>query len=366
MSSTIPELARLQKIPVPREHFSQPNWAHGSRERFLRACACEPTDFPPIWLMRQAGRALPEYRALKEKHTFLELVRTPELATEVTLQPVRRFGFDAAILFSDILVVPEAMGQGYHFRETGGVSMDFVIESERDIDRLQTDAIRERLAYVPAALRLIKPELKGNHALIGFAGSPWTLANFMLEGGSAKEPKKSLELLQQQPELYRKVAEKLTVAIIEFLQMQIAAGVEAIQIFDSHGGLLPPPLFRAGSGLWIERIVQALNKLVPVIVFSKGTRAWKELASCGAQVIGIDQNVGLKEAVANLPRSMAVQGNLDPSLMVGEPTLVASEARRLMKEMRGRPGWIFNLGHGLPPATNLDCIYALIDTIRSR
>ena len=336
-----------------------------SRERFLRATVCEPVDVPPVWLMRQAGRALPEYRKLKEKYTFLDLVRTPELATEVTLQPIRRFGFDAAILFSDILVIPEAMGQGYSFRESGGVAMDFSICSDEDINRLSVEGIAERLAYVPAAIRMIKSELSGRTALIGFAGSPWTLANFMLEGGSCKEPIRALTLLKAEPEKYRKLAEKLTQAVIEFLRMQITAGVDAIQIFDSHGGLLPGPLFRAGSGLWIERILHAIKREVPTIVFSKGTRAWEELAYSGANVIGIDHGISLVDAVAELPTTIAVQGNLDPGLLTGEPALVAEKTKELISSMRGRPGWIFNLGHGLPPGANIDCIHTMIDTLRS-
>jgi uroporphyrinogen decarboxylase len=292
------------------------------------------------------------------------LVRTPELATEVTLQPIRRFGFDAAILFSDILVVPEAMGQGYRFRDTGGIAMDFAISSEDDIDRLSVDAIAERLAYVPAAVRMIKSALNGRTALIGFAGSPWTLANFMLEGGSSRNPSTALTLLKDQPCIYKNLAEKLTTAVIEFLRMQITAGVDAIQIFDSHGGLLPPGLFRAGSGLWMERIIRALKRKMPVILFSKGTRAWQELAGSGANAIGIDHGIALRDAVAQLPPTVAVQGNLDPSLLIGESALVASETQRLMAAMHGRPGWIFNLGHGVPPGANLDCISALVDTLR--
>jgi uroporphyrinogen decarboxylase len=322
-------------------------------------------DYAPIWLMRQAGRALPEYRKLKERHSFLELVRTPELATEVTLQPIRRFGMDAAILFSDILIVPEAMGQGYHFRETGGVEMEFTLRTAADIERLSVEAIRERLEYVSQAIRQIKPELEGRTALIGFAGSPWTLANFMLEGGSAKAPKAALALLQNEPEVFQTLMRKLTRAVIELLQMQITAGVDAIQIFDSHGGLLPRNLFRAGSGLWIARIVQALRREVPVIVFSKGTRVWQELVESGANVLGIDHGVQMKEVLPLLPDFVAAQGNLDPGLLVGEPELARLETLRLVSEINGRPGWILNLGHGLPPTANLDCISAVIEALRN-
>ena len=199
---------------------------YSSRMRFLDAARCGQTDRPPIWMMRQAGRCLPEYRALKEKYSFLELVRTPELATEVTLQPVRRFGFDAAILFSDILVIPEAMGQGYSFRETGGVQMDFTVQSASDIARLTTEAIEERLHYVTEALRLLKVQLEGRTALLGFSGAPWTLANFMLDGGSAKQHTQALHLLREDRQLLNQLMEKLTLAVTTYLKMQIAAGAE--------------------------------------------------------------------------------------------------------------------------------------------
>lgn len=215
-----------------------------NRQRFLDACHCRIVDRPPVWLMRQAGRALPEYRELKAKHDFLELVRTPELAAEVTLQPIRRFDFDAAILFSDILVVAEGLGQGYRFRDGGGIQMDFALQEKRDIDALNVGVLEEKLDYVPQAIRLLKKSLGEKTAMIGFAGSPWTLANFMLEGGSAKEFTSAKNLFLKQPETFSQLMEKLTASVTKLLQMQIAAGADAVQIFDSLGGLLPPKIFR--------------------------------------------------------------------------------------------------------------------------
>jgi uroporphyrinogen decarboxylase len=315
-------------------------------------------------MMRQAGRALPEYRKLKEKYTFLQLAQTPELAAEVTLQPVRRFGFDAAIIFSDILVVPEALGVGYSFRESGGVQMDFAVRSAADVGELDPEQVAERLQYVARAIWLAKRDLERT-ALLGFAGSPWTLANYMLDGGSAVEHTRALGLFRQNHELFEELSEKLTTAVITFLRMQIRAGADAVQIFDSLGGLLPRDLFREGSGKWIERIVREIHGTVPVIVFSKGTRAWSELASLGANVIGIDHGVSLSEAAALLPKSLAVQGNLDPDLLLCSPEDAASETRALMTEMNGRHGWIFNLGHGLPPKANLECISAIASALRN-
>src|SRR5215831_3691513 len=239
-----------------------------NRQRFLDACHCRPVDRPPVWLMRQAGRALPEYRALKEKHTFIELVQTPELAAEVTLQPIRRFGFDAAILFSDILVVAEGLGQPYQFRERGGIEMDFLLGSAADVERLEPQRVNERLAYVAKALPLIRTELGDRTALIGFAGSPWTLANFMIEGGGVKEYTKAKALFYAEPKVFTRLMEKLTEAVGSFLQLQINSGVDAVQIFDSLGGVLSDGCFEAASARWMREIVRSLKSRVPVIVFA--------------------------------------------------------------------------------------------------
>ena len=240
-----------------------------NRRRFLKACRGVPVDHPPVWLMRQAGRCLPEYRTLKQKYSFLELVQTPELATEVTLQPIRRFDFDAAILFSDILVVAEAMGQGYHFREKGGVEMDFALQSAEDISRLTPEAVTEHLQYVSQALGLIKNELGDKTALLGFCGSPWTLANFMLEGGSAKEYTKAKRLFYTDPSAFALLFEKLTQALVSFLKLQTKAGVDAIQIFDSLAGVLPGNAYESASDNWIRQIVSNLDGEVPVILFPR-------------------------------------------------------------------------------------------------
>jgi uroporphyrinogen decarboxylase len=342
------------------------------RRRFLDACRCQPVDRPPVWLMRQAGRALPEYRKLKETYTFLELVQTPDLAAQVTLQPVRRFGFDAAILFSDILVIPEAMGQPYRFRETGGVVMDFSVQSAADIARLSVERVCERLSYVDKALRLLRKELGDQTALIGFSGSPWTLATFMMEGGSAKHYTRALALFHEDRKAYFALAEKLTAAVTAYLRMQVAAGVDALQIFDSHGGHLPPADFQEASGRWMRDIISSLAPrpsalAPPVIVFSLGTHGnWSDLVATGANVLGIDWQSSLAEVRKLLPEAVGMQGNLAPSLLSeATPEAIASETRRLLEQMRGRRGHIFNLGHGLPPAAKLENIAALVETVRS-
>jgi uroporphyrinogen decarboxylase len=337
-----------------------------NRQRFLDACHCRPVGRPPVWLMRQAGRALPEYRALKEKYSFLELVQTPELATEVTLQPIRRFDFDAAILFSDILVVAEGLGQRYEFRERGGIQMEFLLKTAADVDRLEVGAVADRLQYVARALPQIKSGLGGRTALIGFAGSPWTLANFMIEGGGVKEYTKAKALFYSDPRLFSRLLEKLTAAVSRFLQLQIDAGVDAVQVFDSLGGVLSDGSYSPASAIWIEQIVASLKGRVPVIVFAKGTHGnWAELAGTGAQVLGVDWNINLADVAARLPRHVGVQGNLDPFLLATTPEAVRTETQRILREMRGRAGHVFNLGHGVPPHAKLENILSLVETVRA-
>lgn len=335
------------------------------RQRFLDAARCKSVDRPPLWLMRQAGRALPEYRALKQKYTFVQLVQNPELATEVTLQPIRRFGFDAAIIFSDILVVAEGLGQGYQFRDEGGIEMDFLLEADADVERLDLPALPERLDYVAQALRLTKSAL-GDRALLGFAGSPWTLANFMLEGGGVKEYSKAKALFYFDRVLFDKLLEKLSQAVANFLHLQIDAGADAVQIFDSLGGVLSDADFEAASARWMKHIVTSLQNRVPVIVFSKGTHGnWNTLVDTGAQILGVDWTVNLAGVRARLPDDVAVQGNLDPFLLTTTPDRVARETNRILQEMKGRPGHIFNLGHGVPPGAKLENIESLVNTVRS-
>ncbi len=336
------------------------------RERFLRACRGRAVGRPPVWLMRQAGRALPEYRALKQKHSFLELVQTPELAAEVTLQPIRRFGFDAAILFSDILVISEALGQPYRFRERGGIEMEFLLKTPADIDRLEVGAVAERLQYVARALALIKPDLGNRTALLGFAGSPWTLANFMIEGGGVKEYTKAKALFYSDSAQFHRLMQLLTDAVTRYLQLQIDAGVDAVQLFDSLGGVLSDGDFGPASAVWLKQIVSRLAGQVPVIVFARGVHGnWDELVDTGAAVLGVDWNVRLADVRARVPERVGLQGNLDPFLLTTTPEAVANGVRRILSEMRGQPGHIFNLGHGVPPGAKLENLEELVSAVRS-
>ena len=338
-----------------------------ARERFNRAARCQPVDRPPLWLMRQAGRALPEYRKLKETYTFVQLVQNPELAAEVTLQPIRRFGFDAAILFSDILVIPEALGQTYHFKETGGVQMDFAVTSKADIDKLSVERVVERLSYVDRALRILRKELGDQTALLGFTGSPWTLATFMMEGASVPKYSRALALFREDPKTYYALAEKLTAAVTAYLKMQIATGIDALQIFDSHGGHLAPTEFQEASGRWTRDIIANLGGTVPVIHFSLGTHGnWPDLIASGANVLGIDWQTDLAEVRKLVPAHLALQGNLSPVLIAeSTPDVVAAETKKVLEALRDRPGHIFNLGHGLTPAAKLENIAALVETVKS-
>jgi uroporphyrinogen decarboxylase len=335
-----------------------------SRERFLTAARAGVPDRPPVWLMRQAGRYLPEYRALKEHHTFVELVRTPDLATEVTLQPLRRFPLDAAIIFSDILVVPEAMGQPYHFKEAGGIAMDFVLDNARHIEALVDDAAAERLAYVPAALRQVRQALGGEKALIGFCGSPWTLATYMVEGGSPGGGAKIKALFHEQRPQFERLLEKVTRVCGDYLLMQIEAGVDVVQIFDSWGGLCDDSTLEEASLKWIRTLVRRVENLVPVIVFVRGqSQRTSAVVTTGAHVLSLDHDHDLATILAGLPKQVAVQGNLDPGLLTGPVEPAVAAARALLESTRGQGRHIFNLGHGITPQARVETVGAVIETV---
>jgi len=335
------------------------------RDRFLNACRCRPVDRPPIWMMRQAGRSLPEYRKLKEGRRFTEMVQDPVTAAEVTLQPIRRFGYDAAVIFSDILVVAEAMGQPYELLEQGGVKVDFQLNSAADVDRLDPGRVAERIGYTPDAIRLVRQEMGAERAIIGFAGSPWTLASFMVEGGSSKDNIRSRALLCNRPELFAGLLEKITEATVTYLKAQIEAGADVIQLFDSQGGTLAGSAFWEASGRWMQQIIEQLPDGIPTIVFSRGTHHnWKQLVQTGANVFGIDWSLRLRDVCGLLPDTIAVQGNLDPAMLTATPETAAAETLAILEEMRGRDGFIFNLGHGVPPEADLEAIQAVVQTVK--
>jgi len=294
------------------------------------------------------------------------MVKTPELAFEVTMQPIRRYRMDAAIVFSDILVIPEAMGQPYEFRDKGGIQMGFRIDSAEDIANLSGERIEETLDYVPQTLRMLRQELGDEHALIGFGGSPWTLATYMVEGGSSKDYHRAKRLFYSDRPLFDQMMEKITDAVIRYFKIQIAAGVDAVQIFDSWGGVLGPDVFWDASAKWMTKIVEAVKDDVPVIVFSKGSHAnVKDLIRTGANVQGCDWTKPLAEFRRELPENMGVQGNMDPVLLETRPELVEAEALKILESMRGLNGHIFNLGHGIAPAAKIENMEALVNTVQS-
>jgi uroporphyrinogen decarboxylase len=338
-----------------------------SRERFLAACAGRPLERPPLWIMRQAGRYLPEYRELKARHGFLKMVRTPALAAEVTLLPMKRFAFDAAILFSDILVIPEALGQGYRFRDEGGIAMEYRLDTRARIDALAPgDSVPERLGYVGDALALLKPELDGKKALLGFGGSPWTLATYMVEGGSSEDFVRVKSLFYADRPAFDALLKKLTAALIAYFKMQIQAGADAIQIFDSWGGAVAGRDYEAASLQWIRRIVAAMPSGFPIILFAKGAAAQLAAqADTGVRVLSVDWTVDLAAVHAQLNQKskIALQGNLDPVLLNTAPDIVRRETARLLESMRGAPGHILNLGHGILPEAKIECVEALVRTV---
>jgi uroporphyrinogen decarboxylase len=335
-----------------------------SRERFLAAAQCQPVDRPPIWLMRQAGRYLPEYRELKAQHDFVTMVRTPELATEVTLQPLRRFPLDAAIIFSDILVIPEALGQGYHFREAGGIGMDYRLDNLEKIAALDSRSIRTKLAYVADALRLTRSKVGMEKALLGFSGSPWTLACYMVEGGSSKDFIAIKKLAWDQPEAFEALMQKLTDAIVDYLHLQIDAGADALQIFDSWGSICPAIHYESWSLRWIRQIIQKLQARVPVILYAKGMgHKAADLANTGAAILSMDWTVQVQQIREHLNANVALQGNLDPVVLTTNPEITRREAQRVLDAAAGQPGFIFNLGHGMLPSARIDCVEALMEVV---
>lgn len=340
------------------------------RERFLAACSCAPVDRPPIWIMRQAGRFLPEYRAVRTSHTFAEMVHTPELAAAVTLQPIARYGFDAAILFSDILAVPEAMGVGYRLREGEGITMERAVHSADDVAALMGDGdvLRERLGYVYEAMRLVRQGVGESRALLGFAGSPWTLACYLAEGHGAKGGAftQALRLADEFPEAFERLMGKLAEAVALHLSLQIEAGADAVQIFDSWAAAAPDGRYAELSLKWMGAVMAKLPAGVPVIVFAKG-RAHRaaDIAAAGARVVSVDHESRLRAVAEALPSQVAVQGNLDPALVEAAPEEVRTAAQALLESMRGRPGHVVNLGHGIRPEARLDSVEALVETVRN-
>jgi len=341
-----------------------------SNDRFLRALLREPVDRTPVWIMRQAGRYLPEYRATRAKAgSFLGLATNPELACEVTLQPLARFPLDAAILFSDILMIPKAMGVGLTFEEGEGPRIERPVRSAADIDALPVPDPSRELRFVQDAVSLIRRELAGRVPLIGFAGSPWTVATYMVEGGSSRDFTTIKRLLYGDPKALHALLDKLARATTAYLNMQIEAGAQAVMLFDTWGGALSTPAWQEFSLAYLEKIVAGLTRerdgrRVPSILFTKGGGAWLErMAKSGADALGVDWMTELSAARRMTFDRVALQGNLDPAVLFSPPDAIRSEVARALESYGHAPGHVFNLGHGIQPGVNPDHVAAMITAV---
>lgn len=333
---------------------------------FLRACKREYVERTPIWIMRQAGRYLPEYRAVRDKYDFLTMCKTPELAAEVTIQPVDIIGVDAAIIFSDILVIPEAMGMKLEMIESKGPKLFDPIRSESDVDKLKDVNPAKDLKYVLDAVALTKKELNNRVPLIGFAGSPWTLMTYMVEGGGSKNFSEIKKFIYNQPKATHKLLDKIAKSVADYLSAKIAAGANVVQIFDTWGGILSPDDFEEFSLHYIEQVISKIKRNdEPVIVFAKGVHCRLEkLAHCGADVIGLDWNTELGKVREQIGNKVALQGNLDPTILYSGKEKIKSEAIKVLESFGSGGGHIFNLGHGILPDVEPENAKFLVDTVK--
>ena len=341
-----------------------------ANDRFLRALARQPVDRTPVWMMRQAGRYLPEYRATRAKAgSFMRLCKSPELACEVTLQPLERFPLDAAILFSDILTVPDAMGLGLYFEEGEGPRFERTISRTADVSALATPDPEQELRYVTDAVRLIRRELGGRVPLIGFAGSPWTVATYMVEGGTSKNFSRIKGMLYDRPVLLHELLERVTRTTIDYLNAQVAAGAQALMVFDTWGSILTPQTYLGFSLHYMQRIVdgvtrEAGGRRVPVVLFTKGGGPWLEaMADTGCDGLGVDWTTDLADARARVGERVALQGNLDPAVLYASPEVIRKEVRQVLESFGRGPGHVFNLGHGIHPEVKPEHAGAMIDAV---
>jgi len=339
-------------------------------DRLLKALLREPVDVTPVWLMRQAGRYLPEYRKVrKQAGSFMDLCSNPELACEVTLQPIERYPLDAAILFSDILTVPDAMGLGLYFEEGEGPRFEKPVRNAADVRALGVPDPESELRYVMDAVRLIRRTLDNTIPLIGFAGSPWTLATYMVEGGTTKTYSQVKGMLYSEPALLHQLLETTAEAVTAYLNAQVAAGVQALMIFDTWGGVLTPRDYRDFSLQYMQRIVDGLtreaeDRKVPVILFTKGGGQWLEaMADTGADALGIDWTTDIGEARRRVGNRVALQGNLDPATLYGTPAVIRERVAGVLEAFGAGSGHVFNLGHGITPDVDPEHAGALVNAV---
>ena len=340
--------------------------------RVIRALLRQPTDLTPIWIMRQAGRYLPEYRAVRSRiPDFLTLCKTPELAAKVTLQPVQRYPLDAAIIFSDILIVPEAMGMKLRFEKNHGPCFDNPITDERQIQSLQPVTAEEKMPWLTEAIQIVQKELNHRIPLIGFVGSPWTLAVYMIEGKGKSGFSKITAMANTQPDILLSLLDKLTVAVANCLNAQIQAGLQCVMLFDSWGGILPTEQYLKFSLEPMKQVIKRITRqhngqTIPCILFTKGGGAWlKEMANSGCDALGLDWNVDLGDARQQVGGQVGLQGNLNPSVLTESDANIRRKTLEILQNFGNHPGHVFNLGHGITPDINPDKVSLLIDTVHS-
>ncbi|MDX1695273.1 MAG: uroporphyrinogen decarboxylase [Ketobacteraceae bacterium] len=339
-------------------------------DRFLRALLKEPVDVTPVWMMRQAGRYLPEYRETRgEAGDFMSLCKNADFACEVTLQPLRRFDLDAAILFSDILTIPDAMGLGLYFEAGEGPKFKKTVRTEQDVADLPALSASVDLDYVMNAVSTIRGALAGQVPLIGFSGSPWTLATYMVEGGSSKDFRTIKKMMYQQPDVLHALLDKLADAVIDYLNEQIRSGAQAVQIFDTWGGVLSTGHYEAFSLQYMRKIVSGLirendGRRVPSIVFTKNGGLWLEkIVTAGSDCVGLDWTIEISEARARIGDKVALQGNMDPSVLYGSAEVIRSEVARILQGYGEGSGHVFNLGHGIALDVDPDHAKVFIDAV---
>ncbi|NVZ10202.1 uroporphyrinogen decarboxylase [Allochromatium humboldtianum] len=339
-------------------------------DTFLRALMREPVDYTPVWMMRQAGRYLPEYRATRAKAgSFMDLCKNPELACEVTLQPLDRYPLDAAILFSDILTVPDAMGLGLYFAEGEGPNFERPVRTAADVDRLPIPDPEGELKYVMDAVSTIRGALNGRVPLIGFSGSPWTLATYMVEGSGSKNFSKIKAMMFDQPALLHRLLEKVADSVTTYLNAQVARGAQATMIFDTWGGSLAPANYREFSLAYMQRVVEGLTReaegrKVPVILFTKNGGQWLgDMAKTGCDALGVDWTTDLADARRMVEDRVALQGNMDPCTLYASPERIREEVARVLASYGHGSGHVFNLGHGITPDVDPERPAAMIAAV---
>ena len=331
---------------------------------FLRACRRQATAYTPIWLMRQAGRYMKEYRALRKKYSFLEMCKNPELAAQVTLQPIEKLKLDAAIIFSDILIPLEPMGVEFEFAKGEGPVFDHPLRERKDVEKLRVIEPEEDVPFLMKAIQLVRKELEGKIPLIGFCGAPFTLASYIIEGGHSRNYILTKSLMYQDRPTWDALMEKISEVLIRYLKAQIRSGVQALQIFDSWVGCLTPGDYEEYVLPYSKKVMDGVGKSVPLIHFATSNSTLLELMKrAGGDVIGVDWRVDIGEAWARLGYEVAIQGNLDPVILFGPVDRIEKETRRILDCVGGRPGHIFNLGHGILPDTPVDHVAALINTV---